>query len=112
MTKATLCCLSVFALITAVDPAYSGQNNDDCEGKISKLDASPAEGEERLREKNLVIDYCARQYKDDKTINRLVSECAKYVEQPVIKQQFAAECMLAAYNYANALYTLRAEYGK
>jgi len=39
---------------------------------MRKLDASPAEGEERLREKNEVIDYCANQYKNDKTIARLV----------------------------------------
>jgi hypothetical protein len=48
---------------------------------MRKLDASPAEGEERLREKNEVIDYCASQYKTDKTIARLLKECAKYVEQ-------------------------------
>jgi hypothetical protein len=77
---------------------------------MRKLDASPAEGEERLREKNEVIDYCASQYKNDKTITRLVKECAKYIEQPVVKQQSVAECQLAAFNYANALYTLRAEY--
>jgi hypothetical protein len=77
---------------------------------MRKLDASPAEGEERLREKNEVIDSCAGQYKNDKTIVRLVKECAKYIEQPVVKQQSVAECQLAAFNYANALYTLRAEY--
>jgi hypothetical protein len=77
---------------------------------MRKLDASPAEGEERLREKNEVIDYCASQYKNDKTITRLVKECAKYIEQPVVKQQSVAECQLAAFNYADALYTLRAEY--
>ena len=65
-----------------------------------------------LGRENAVIDYCARQYKSDKTIDALVRECAKYEEQPVIKQQFVAECMLAAYNYANALRTLKAEYRK
>ncbi len=79
---------------------------------MEKLDASPAEGEERLAEKHLVIDHCASQYKNDKTIARLVKECAKYEEQPVVKQQFIAECQLAAFNYANALYTLKAEYRK
>ncbi len=79
---------------------------------MQTLDASPAEGEERLTEKHLVIEYCASQYKNDKTIERLVKECAKYQEQPVVKQQFVAECQLAAFNYANALYTLKAEYRK
>jgi len=92
----------------AASPAKSTEN--DCEARIRKLDASPAEGEERLREKNEVIDSCAGQYKNDKTIVRLVKECAKYIEQPVVKQQSVAECQLAAFNYANALYTLRAEY--
>jgi hypothetical protein len=79
---------------------------------MRKLDASPAEGEERLSEKNEVIDSCASQYRSDKTITKLMKECAKYVEQPVVKQQFVAECQLAALNYANALYTLKAEYRK
>jgi hypothetical protein len=77
-----------------------------------KLEASQAEGKERLAEKHLVIDYCASQYKNDKTIERLVKECAKYEEQPVVKQQFVGECQLAAFNYADALYTLKAEYRK
>ena len=92
-------------------PAWPDEQKADCESRISKLDKSSAEGAERLAEKYRVIDYCARQYRNDKTIERLVSECAKYNEQPVIKQQFLAECMLAAYNYANALYALKAEYG-
>jgi hypothetical protein len=41
-----------------------------------------------------------------------VKECAKYEEQPVVKQQAVAECQLAAFNYANALRTLKAEFGK
>jgi hypothetical protein len=32
---------------------------------MRKLDASPAEGEERLREKNEVIDYCASAFPPD-----------------------------------------------
>ena len=59
-----------------------------------------------------MIDTCAGQYKNDKTIQRLVKQCAKYEEQPVLKQQFVAECELAAFNYANALYTLKAQYGQ
>ena len=85
---------------------------DDCEARIDKLDDSQAEGEDRLREKYAVIDYCGRQYKNDKTIGRLVKECAKYEEQPVVKQQFLAECILAAYKYANALGELKAEHRK
>jgi hypothetical protein len=84
----------------------------DCETRIRKLEASQAEGEERLSEKHLVIEYCASRYKNDKTIERLVKECAKYEEQPVVKQQFVAECQLAAFNYANTLYVLKAEYRK
>jgi hypothetical protein len=37
---------------------------------------------------------------------------AKDEEQPVVKQQFVAECQLAAFGYANALRTLKAEYRK
>jgi hypothetical protein len=128
MTNFIVCCVSIVALVTAAIPARSAEQaahgkhvlpsaaspaksaEDDCEARMRKLDASPAEGEERLREKNEVIDYCASQYKNDKTITRLVKECAKYIEQPVVKQQSVAECQLAAFNYADALYTLRAEY--
>lgn len=124
MTKSILCCVSILALVAAASPARSGERaadgivlptpvspkastKDDCEARIDKLDASQAEGEERLTEKYAVIDYCSSQYKNDKTIGSLVKECAKYVEQPVVKQQFAADCMLAAFNYANALYALK-----
>jgi hypothetical protein len=110
MTKLVLACASILALVTAAAPALAA--NDDCEARMQKLDASSAEGQERLDEKNRVIDFCASQYKYDKTIERLVQECAKYEEQPVVKQQSVAECQLAAFNYANALRTLKAEYGK
>ena len=120
----------MIALIAVVAPAHSGElaandkhvlpgavsksnsSEGDCETRMRKLDASQAEGEERLAEKNSVIDYCASQYKNDKAITKLVKECAKYEEQPVVKQQFVAECQLAAFNYANAWYTLKAEYRK
>jgi hypothetical protein len=95
---------------SAVSRANS--TGDDCEAWIRKLDASDAEGEERLRVKNDVIEHCDAQYRRDKTIDRLVNECAKYEEQAIIKQQSVAECQLAAYGYANALYTLRAWYRK
>jgi hypothetical protein len=85
---------------------------DDCEDRMRKLDASDTEGVERLAEKNVVIDYCASQYKRDKTIERLVRACEKYEEQPVVKQQLVAECQLAAFNYANLLQALKAEYRK
>jgi hypothetical protein len=84
----------------------------DCEARIQKLEASQAEGAERLAEKNQVIGQCARQYRNDKTIQSLVKECAKYEEQPVLKQQLVAECQLAAFTYANALHTLKSEYRK
>jgi len=54
----------------------------------------------------------ATEYRHDKTIQRLANECAKYEEQAVVKQQSVAECQLAAFNYGNALYTLKAEYRK
>lgn len=110
MTNAVVCCVSILALLTATVPARSAEA--DCEARIQKLDASQAEGEERLAEKQSVIGSCVRQYNNDKTIGRLVKECAKYQEQPVVQQQFVADCQLAAFNYANALYALKAEYGK
>lgn len=130
MTKSILCCVSVLALVVAAAPAGHGEQRasdkrvspggaalpnstgDDCETRMQKLDASQAEGEERLAEKNDVIGHCATQYRGDKTIARLVDECAKYEEQAVVKQQSVAECQLAAFNYGNALRTLRAEYRK
>lgn len=130
MTRSIVCCISILALVAAAAPARAGERSatdehvlrspsslansteDDCETRMRKLDASEAEGEERLAEKNVVVDHCASQYKHDKTIDRLVKECAKYEEQPVVKRQFVAECRLAAYNYANALYTLKAGYRK
>src|SRR5262245_54872803 len=111
MTKPILCCVSILVLVTSAVPARAG-SSDDCETRIRKLEASDAEGEERLAEKNQVIGQCASQYRRDKTIERLVRECAKYEEQPVVKRQSVAECQLAAFNYANALYTLKAEYRK
>lgn len=130
MTKSVFVCASIIALVAAVAPGFAGEQiagdthaprsaasqptpiEDDCETRIQKLDASNAEGQERLDEKNVVIDFCANQYRHDKTIERLVAECAKYEEQPVMKQQFVAEFQLAAFNYANILHTLKAEYRK
>jgi hypothetical protein len=130
MTKSVFVCASIIALVAAVAPGFAGEQitgdthaprsaasqptpiEDDCETRIQKLDASNAEGEERLDQKHALIDFCANQYKQDKTIERLVAECAKYEEQPVVKRQFVAECQLAAFGYANALRMLKAEYRK
>ncbi|HTV37683.1 MAG TPA: hypothetical protein VMF12_14720 [Xanthobacteraceae bacterium] len=129
-TKSILCGISVLAVgIVATSAGHAEQransnrlspgaassrhsNGEDCETSIQKLDASQAEGEERLAEKNEVIERCATQYKNDKMIGRLVNECAKFEEQAVVKQQSVAECQLAAFNYANALHSLKADYGK
>jgi uncharacterized coiled-coil protein SlyX len=130
MTKSILCCISVLAFAIAAVPAGHGEqranrnrvspgaaslansNGGDCEARIRKLEASQAEGEERLAEKNEVINRCTARYKHDKMIERLVSECAKYEEQAVVKQQSVAECQLAAFSYANALHSLKTEYRK
>jgi hypothetical protein len=130
MINSILCCGLIIALVITAAPAGHGEQRandkrisppaaslpnsigDDCETRIRKLDASDAQGEERLAEKNEVIGYCATQYKKEKTIQMLVKECAKYEEQAVVKQQFVAECQLAAFNYANALHTLKTEYRK
>ena len=123
MIKSVLCCVAMLALVIAPAPAGAEQaakgkqmsrpvpnpSAENCQTRISKLESSQAEGAERLAEKNAVIDHCASQYKRDKTIERLVKECAKYEGQSVVRQQFVAECQLAAYGYANALYTLKAE---
>jgi hypothetical protein len=130
MSKPIVCCGLIVALVIAVASAGRGEQRaynkaipspaaslpnsiaDDCEARMRKLDASQAEGEERLAEKNEVIGICVTQYKKAKTIGMLVKECAKYEEQAVVKQQFVAECQLAAFNYANALHTLKTEYRK
>src|SRR3974390_3742429 len=89
MTKAILVCTSIFAFVTVVGPALAGEQTakethvlrntsslpnsteGDCETRIQKLDASSAEGEERLAEKNEGIDFCVIQYEHDNTIKRL-----------------------------------------
>jgi hypothetical protein len=111
MTRSVFVCALILALVTAAAPGFAG-DKEDCETRIRKLDASSAEGQERLDEKNASIDFCANQYRHDKTVGRLVEACAKYEEQPVVKQQLVAECQLAAFGYANALRTLKAEFGK
>ena len=128
MIRIVLLGASMFALVAATvpsaaaaQPAKSSQasskrsaetGDDDCERRMQKLDASDAEGEERLAAKYDVIAFCARQYAGDTTVKKLVMDCAKYAEQPVLKQQFLAECQLAAFAYANALRTLKMEYRK
>ena len=115
MRKILLCCGFALAFVTMTQPLSAQQSKPaapDCEARIQKLADSNAEGEERLTEKYDVIDYCDTQYKNDKTVQRLAKECAKYVEQPVLKQQFVADCELAAFGYANALRELKAQYRK
>lgn len=130
MAKTMVCYVSVIALVAATAPVRAVEQTtpdkpvlrsaskppnltrDDCEARIEKLDASDAEGEERLFEKRSVIDACFNQYKHDKTIVSLVLECAKYEEQPVVKRQFAADCQLAAFTYGNELRALKAQYRK
>jgi hypothetical protein len=130
MTTSVVACVLALALVAAAAPALAGEQaaagtqkvrksasspksiEAGCKTRIEKLDASQAEGEERLAEKNEVIEFCASQYRHDKITQRLVKACAKYEEQPVVKRQFVAECQLAAFNYAIALQALKAEYRK
>jgi hypothetical protein len=109
LMRATTCGLSLLLVLNTTTPSIA---SDDCGSRIQKLDASNAEGQERLDEKNAVIEFCSKQYKHDQAIIALLNACAKYEEQPVVKQQAVAECQLAAFNYANALRTLKTEYGK
>jgi len=107
-------CASLLGLFSHAAPSLAGEPiaKDDCATGIQRLNASNAEGQERLDEKNAVIEVCANQYKRDKAIENLVKTCARYEEQPVVKQQAVAECQLAAFSYANALRDLKSEYGK
>jgi len=109
MAKHIIACASILALVAIVPPALA---SDDCEARIDKLDESKAEGPDRLAEKNEVIEFCYSQYKRDKAIDRLVKECSKYEEQPVVKMQAVADCQLAAYKYANELRSLKMDYRK
>lgn len=119
--KSFVYCAVTLALVIAAAPGTAAPKDkspapiaveEDCEARIQKLEGSQAEGEERLAEKNSVIGACAKQYRRDQTVERLVRECRKYEEQPVVKQQMLAECQLAAYGYANALQNLKAEFRK
>jgi hypothetical protein len=128
MGRGILFCVSIFALVAAVvlfgaagstagdkrvlriAASTLGVAQDDCEARMQRLEASQAEGEERLAEKQAVIESCLNQYKHDKMIVRLVMDCARYEEQSVVGRQLVAECQLAAFSYANALRTLREEY--
>ena len=114
MIRSTVIPVVALALVTAAPALAAPQKSarEDCESRMAKLDKSTAEGQQRLDEKNEVIEFCDKQYKRDKTIGNLVQECAKYEEQPVVKQQAVAECQLAAYNYANNLRSLKADFGR
>ena len=107
MIRSIVICASLLVAFSGAPAA-----KDDCAAKIEKLDASNAEGQERLDEKNAAIALCTKQFRNDKTIGDLVQACAKYEEQPVVKQQAVADCQLAAFSYANALRELKADYGK
>src|SRR5262245_22791347 len=101
MTKSLLCCIAILALVTAAAPGRAAAQaktsaKKDCETLMRELDASTAEGADRLAVKYEVVEHCSRQYRRDRRIDGLVKECAKYAEQPIIKQQFLAECQLAA----------------
>ena len=111
MNKSVFVCALIVALVSLAATGLAGAK-DDCATRIRKLEASNAEGQERLDEKNAVIGFCANLYTHETTIDRLVQACATYEEQPVVKQQMVAECQLAAYGYANALHMLKAEHGK
>ena len=72
-------CAAILACAIAVAPGYAEPAkraapaaSEDCEARIQKLEASTAEGEERLAEKNAVIAHCAGQYRRDQAIERLV----------------------------------------
>ena len=114
MTRTVVIFASLLALVASATPSLAGDQTakQDCAARMQKLDASDVEGQERLDEKNAVIEFCSKQYARDQTILGLVKACAKYEEQPVIKQQAVAECQLDAFNYAEALRTLKADYGK
>ena len=126
MSRSLLWCVSVVALVAAAAAVRAGEpigvdgpvlriakiTKDDCATRIRKLEASDAEGDERLAEKRETIETCFAQYKNEKAIDRLVKECSKYEEQPIIKQHMVADCQLAAYRYANELRALKAQYRK
>jgi hypothetical protein len=109
MTRQILFAASMLTLVALVSPAAAA---DDCEGLMEKLEASKAEGEDRLAEKNTAIEACANRFKRDKTVDALVKACAKYEEQAVVKMQAVADCQLAAYRYATEFHALKRDYGK
>jgi hypothetical protein len=99
-----------WVLAIAAAPARAADSAvNTCEAGIEKLDVSTAEGDERLTEKNGVLDRCAKAYARDKTSERLVKECTRYEAQAASAQQLAADCQLAAYRYVNALRLLKAQ---
>jgi hypothetical protein len=51
MTKFILCGFLILAHATATVPAWSQEQKDRCEARVTKLDASQAEGADRLAEK-------------------------------------------------------------
>ncbi len=97
--------LAYIALIVAAAPAFAGSVKvPDCESEIDKVTISDAEGQQKLDVMNTAINVCAAQFKRDKKITSLVRECAK----SEVEHQFVAQCQIAAFNYANALYGVKA----
>lgn len=120
MTMLVLCALAASALVAAparagaqstkakpFAPAAAAPSDDDCAARIQKLEESGAEGAERLAAKWEVVAFCAKEFKGDKTVQRLVKECAKFLDQPVLRQLLVSECQLAAYGYGNAMRMLK-----
>ena len=123
MTRLILCGIAALAFIAAPAPAGATKPvvpsgaapvvaADDCATRVRKFEASEAEGAERLAAKWEVVAFCDKEFKRDKTVQGLVKECAKYIEQPVIKQLLVTDCQLAAYSYGSVLRFLKAEYRK
>ncbi len=119
MTRFILCCVSLLALAAAPAPASAQakvkpaapkaapQPPEDCADKIQKFEKSDAEGAERLAVKWEVVAFCDKEFKRDATVQRLVKDCAKYMDQPVLRQLLVTECQLAAYSYGNAMRMLK-----
>ena len=124
MTRLILCGIAALAFIAAPAPAGATKPavpsgaapavtaDEDCSDRIRKFEVSDAEGAERLAAKWEVVAFCDKEFKRDKMVQGLVKECAKYIEQPVIKQLLVTDCQLAAYSYGSVLRFLKAEYRK
>lgn len=86
-----------------------GTNSDKCLAKIFSLQTSSTEGEDRLHEKQDVIDLCAIQFQGDQVVARLVKNCSQCEEDSVVSKQTASDCQIAAYSYAASLAAIKAD---